>query len=110
MLSKATPHPFLAALIATVFSMGTQSVAQQSAAQPPVHLKAPARSAVYHDSQSPADQDIQLFRKNLRWREKQIVAANMNLTDADAEKFWPGYYQFASDLPKIYDRNIASLN
>jgi len=110
MLSKATPHPFLAALIATVFSMGTQSVAQQSAAQPPVHLKPPARSAVYDDSQSPADQDIQLLRKNLRSREKQIVAANMNLTDADAEKFWPVYDHFASDLAKIYDRKIALVN
>jgi hypothetical protein len=110
MLSKLTPHPFIAALVAAVFSIATQSVAQQSPSQPPVHLKAPSGSPVYDDSQSPVDQDIQLLRKNLRSQEKQIVAANINLTDSDAQKFWPLYDRFASDLSTIYDRKIALVN
>jgi hypothetical protein len=110
MLSKVTPHLFIAVIVATVLLLGTQSVAQQSPSQPPVQLKAPPSSPVYDDSQSPVDQDIQLLRKNLRSQEKQIVAANMNLTDSDAQKFWPLYDRFASDLSNIYDRKIALVN
>ena len=31
----------------------------------------------------------QLLRKDLRSAQKQIIAANMPLTDAEAQKFWP---------------------
>ena len=31
----------------------------------------------------------------------------MDLTDAEAEKFWPVYDRYASDLSKIYDTKIA---
>ena len=31
----------------------------------------------------------------------------MNLTDAEAEKFWPVYDRYAADLSKIYDTKIA---
>src|SRR5438270_3504492 len=47
-----------------------------------------------------SDQDIQMLRKNLRSQRKQIIAANMKLTDAEAEKFWPLYDQYVSDLVK----------
>ena len=33
----------------------------------------------------------------------------MDLTDAEAEKFWPVYDRYAADLAKIYDRKIALL-
>jgi len=110
MLSKVTPHLFIAVIVATVLLLGTQSVAQQSPSQPPVQLKAPPSSPVYDDSQSPVDQDIQLLRKNLRSQEKQIVAANMNLTDSDAQKFWPLYDRFASDLSNIYDSSRQRIH
>jgi hypothetical protein len=44
------------------------------------------------------DADIQMLRKNLRSQRKQVIAANMNLTDAEAEKFWPVYDQYVSEL------------
>ena len=47
------------------------------------------------------EQDIVMLRKNLRSQRKQIIAANMKLTDAEAEKFWPLYDQYVSDLVKI---------
>lgn len=31
----------------------------------------------------------------------------MDLTDAEAEKFWPVYDRYATDLAKIYDTKIA---
>jgi hypothetical protein len=47
-----------------------------------------------------SDEDIQLLRKNLRSERKQVIAANMKLTDAEAEKFWPVYDQYISELVK----------
>ncbi|HXJ91761.1 MAG TPA: hypothetical protein VMT20_02630 [Terriglobia bacterium] len=44
------------------------------------------------------DQDIALLRKDLRSQRKQIIAANMNLTGDEAEKFWPIYEQYVNDL------------
>jgi hypothetical protein len=44
------------------------------------------------------DADIQMLRKNLRSERKQVIAANMKLTDTEAEKFWPLYDQYISEL------------
>jgi hypothetical protein len=52
------------------------------------------------NSQAVSDQDIQMLRKDLRAQRKQIIAANMNLSGAEAEKFWPVYEQYVSDLMK----------
>ena len=61
----------------------------------------------YEDTQWSPDQDIQLLKSNIRSQKKQIVAANMDLTDAEAEKFWPVYNHYAADMAKIYDSKIA---
>ncbi len=49
-------------------------------------------------SSSSIDQELHLLRQDLRAQRKQIVAANMNLTAAEAEKFWPIYDQFIAEL------------
>jgi hypothetical protein len=54
--------------------------------------------AAAQSDQGVSDQDIQLLRKNLRSQRKQIIAANMKLSDKEAEKFWPLYEQYVSDL------------
>jgi len=36
-----------------------------------------------------------------------MVAANMDLTDTEAEKFWPVYDRYATDLANIYDTKLA---
>jgi hypothetical protein len=41
---------------------------------------------------------------------KQIIAENMDLSDSEAEKFWPVYDQYAAELSRIYDTKIALLN
>lgn len=59
-----------------------------------------AQSGPSQQDQVISDQDMQMLRKNLRSQRKQIIAANMKLTDAEAEKFWPLYDQYVSDLVK----------
>ena len=62
-----------------------------------------------NDAQSLTDEDIQMLRKDIRSQRKQIIAANMPLSDAEAEKFWPVYEQFVSDLVKINGTKYALI-
>jgi hypothetical protein len=55
------------------------------------------------------DQDLQLLRKDLRSMKKQLIAANIQLTDAEAEKFWPVYDQYTAETAKIYDARYAII-
>ena len=56
---------------------------------------------VADNDQSINDEDIKMLRKDIRSQRKQIIAANMNLSEAEAEKFWPVYEQYVTDLVKI---------
>jgi len=61
------------------------------------------------NSQSGIDQNIQLLRQDIRSKKKQLVAANLNLTDTEATKFWPVYEQYTADLAKINDEKVAVI-
>lgn len=56
-----------------------------------------------------SDQDIELLRKDLRSKKKQLVAANLNLTDAQATRFWPVYDQYIAEQTKIHDQKYALI-
>jgi len=60
-------------------------------------------------SQSGVDQDISLLRQDIRSKKKQLVAANLKLTDTEATKFWPVYDQYTADLAKINDQKYALI-
>lgn len=78
---------------------------------------APAQDATPHitarpvadNSPSITDEDIQMLRKDIRSQRKQIIAANMNLSDTEAEKFWPVYEQYVSDLVKLNGTKYALI-
>lgn len=55
------------------------------------------------------DQDIQMLRKDLRSDKKQIIAASMQLTEAEALKFWPVYDKYTLETTKINDTRVALL-
>lgn len=42
-----------------------------------------------------------MLRQNLRSQRKQVIAANMKLTEAEGEKFWPLYDQYIAELVKL---------
>ncbi len=88
----------LAISVATVVML-TSSARGQSSAQQPTNASA----------QSSVDQDIDLIRKDVRSQKKQIIAANLQLTDAEAEKFWPLYDQYTAELVKINDAKYAAI-
>jgi len=55
------------------------------------------------------DEDIQMLRKDIRSQRKQIIAANMKFSEAEAEKFWPVYEQYVSDLVKLNGTKYALI-
>jgi hypothetical protein len=69
----------------------------------------PAQAVASKDSVTVTDQDIQLLRQDLRSRKKQLVAANLALTDTEATKFWPVYDQYSAEMTKIGDQKYALI-
>jgi hypothetical protein len=59
--------------------------------------------------QSTVDQDVDLLRKDIRSQKKQIIAANLQLTDAEAVKFWPVYDQYTAELVKVNDAKYGAI-
>jgi hypothetical protein len=68
-----------------------------------------AQATASKDSPTVTDQDIQLLRQDLRSEKKQLVAANLILTDAEATKFWPVYDQYAAEMTKVGDQRYALI-
>jgi len=60
-------------------------------------------------AQDPADEDIKLFRKDLRSLRKQIIAANMSLSDKEAEQFWPLFERYTQELVAQQDSKYGLL-
>lgn len=67
------------------------------------------KPAAQPTSDSASDQYIELLRKDVRSLKKQVIAANLDLTDKEAEKFWPIYDQYSAELRKINDTKMALI-
>ena len=91
--------PLLAvlALSGVVLAAYQPASAQNAAAQPAAN------------SQAALDQNIELMRKDIRSQKKQVVAANVPLTDSEAQAFWPVYDQFTAELTKLGDQRYALI-
>jgi hypothetical protein len=77
----------------------TSAIAQDSAPQ----------TTASQSSTGSIDQDIELLRKDIRSQKKQIIAANVQLTDAEAQAFWPVYDQYTADLVKANNDKYALI-
>src|SRR6516162_10822005 len=87
-------------LLASSCLVRVQTVEAQAQAQ---------ASATAADNQATIDQDVSLLRQNLRSNKKQLIAANLTLTDAEATKFWPIYEQYAAELTQLGDQKYALI-
>ena len=68
-----------------------------------------AQPAAARRNESSIDQEIAMLRSDLRANRKQVIAANMKLTETEAEKFWPVYDQYVNELVKINDTKYALI-
>jgi hypothetical protein len=62
----------------------------------------------YAQDQS-ADMNMQILRDKVKADKKALVAANMQLTDAEAKAFWPIYDQYQKDLAAINNRLAKAI-
>ena len=92
--------PAAAALAGIVLMTGHPAAAQDAAAQ--------QASAVTFD-QASSDENIRLFRKDVRSLKKQIISANIEFTDAEAQQFWPIYDRYSAEMVKIEDKKFELL-
>jgi len=92
-----TPAVLSSSVIMTAMFLFHPSLASAQGAPPRVTSQ-PTADEYY---QPITDEDIQMMRKDIRSQRKQIIAANMKLSDAESEKFWPVYEQYISELVKI---------
>lgn len=68
-----------------------------------------APSGAQASSSAGIDQDVQLLREDIRSQKKQLIAANMGLTDAEAVKFWPVYDEYSAELNKLAETRYALI-
>jgi hypothetical protein len=66
-------------------------------------------SASSKEDQASIDQSVTLLRQDLRSDKKQAIAASIQLTDAEATKFWPVYDQYTAELRKLGDQRYALI-
>jgi hypothetical protein len=68
-----------------------------------------AQAAASKDTQTVSEQDVKLLRQDVRSQKKQLIAANLTLTDAESTKFWPVYDQFSAEMTTIGDQKLALI-
>ena len=100
MKTKAMVLPLICAL--GLFLKTDESQAQQPGTTEPVAPSTKQEAVV-------SDQQIALLRKDLRSRKKQLIAANLSLTSAEAENFWPVYGEYTAETIKINDTKYALI-
>jgi len=91
-------------IVATAFA----GLVLMTANRAPAQDLAPKPTAEASD-QAPSDDDITLFRKDVRSLRKQIIAANLDLTDTEAQQFWPIFDRYTAELRKLFDRKFEVL-
>jgi hypothetical protein len=70
---------------------------------------APTQTTAGSSADALFDQQMALLRKDIRSIKKQLIAANLTLTDSEATKFWPAYEQYSVEVRKINDTRAALI-
>jgi Spy/CpxP family protein refolding chaperone len=71
-------------------------------------MAAPSFAQTAPSAAKPAD-NMQILREKLQGDKKLVVAANMDLTEAEAKAFWPLYEAYQQELHKINDRIAMTI-
>jgi len=66
-------------------------------------------SAADNTAHAITDQQWALLRRDIRSIKKQLIAANLTLTDSEATKFWQVYEEYSADMGKINDARTAII-
>jgi hypothetical protein len=97
----------LAALPLAAQQPAPASKAPPAPAKPAAAAPAPAAPGYAAERGSPAA--IAAFREAVRADKKAVVTRNMDLTEAEAKKFWPVYEAYQKDLDKVTQRQNKAI-
>lgn len=53
--------------------------------------------------------NMEILRQKIKADKKLVVAANMNLTEAEAKAFWPIYDEYQTELRKVNEQLAAVI-
>jgi hypothetical protein len=88
-------------LVLGVFALGPLRMAAQDASPQTHGPETPARAVL------DKDQQLALMRQNIQSTRKKLIEDNLDLTVAEAAKFWPMYEEYSTDFGKIdEDRSV----
>jgi len=68
-----------------------------------------AATSASKNPEASLDSDVALLRQDIQSEKKQIIAANLQLTDAEATKFWPVYDQYNAELTELGNQKYALI-
>lgn len=60
-------------------------------------------------AQEAAQMNMEILKEKIKADKKLVVAANMNLTDAEAKNFWPLYDGYQKELEQINQRLLTMI-
>lgn len=97
------------ALIAAMLLLlvGSVAAAQDKPAEKPASK--PAEKAADKAADKPAD-NLDVMRDKLRADKRLVVAEALELTEKEAQAFWPVYNAYQSDMVAHYDRILKLLD
>jgi len=95
-----------ASALVAVPVLGQDKPAAKPAAAAPAAAAKPAASPSAKAAPAPTsgDANMEILKQKLKADKKLLVAANMELSDAEAKTFWPIYESYQADLAKINQR------
>ena len=64
---------------------------------------------VQAQAQEAAQMNMEILKEKIKADKKLVVAANMNLNDAEAKNFWPLYDGYQKELEQINQRLITTV-
>jgi hypothetical protein len=69
----------------------------------------PSTGVLVKNADNLSDQQLALMQRQIDSVKKQLIAANLTLTDSEATKFWPVYEQYSAEFKKITDTKSALI-
>ena len=75
----------------------------------PLSARSQQQQPAASDSQTALDRDLKMLREDIRSKKKQLIAANLKITDEEATKFWPVYDRYTAELVKTNDEKYALI-
>ena len=69
----------------------------------------PSTGVLVKNADTLSDQQLALMDRQIDSVKKQVISANLTLTDTEATKFWPVYEQYSAEFKKITDTKSALI-